>query len=408
MITVNDLLKLPIIRRCNLVAGKNGLNNKVSWPYVVLSSTIVNWANDYELAIYSKDMEKTVAEQIEVYRRLINEAQEANLSALIISLNSSVMKELPKDLLAQADAFALPVFIAPWNISSNDLSKAIISYLVKHQTKAPLSDEFLRGMIYGTEADIERNLRNFSFSGHEITSFFMLHMSYSYAKAATSRQRSSDSDEIELSYIEQQISRYISLPFTLLNACEMNHSFLYTLSADNYDKSILNPMLVKISQAIHRRYPDLMFHIGVSAPHNSLSELNICYGEARISSLFTNYLSSIKPDFQYADELLSLQLLLASGNAALQSFCEKVLGVLGQQELSPAEQELQDSLRCYIQNSCHLARTADALFIHKNTLRNRLVKIEEFTHRHPGNPNELYDLMTALLAYDVVYPPSRP
>lgn len=84
MITVNDLLKLPIIRRCNLVAGKNGLNNKVSWPYVVLSSTIVNWANDYELAIYSKDMEKTVAEQIEVYRRLINEAQEANLSALII------------------------------------------------------------------------------------------------------------------------------------------------------------------------------------------------------------------------------------------------------------------------------------------------------------------------------------
>lgn len=402
MITVSDLLNLPIIKRCTLVAGKSGLNNRVSWPYVVLSSTIVNWANDFELAIYSKDMEETIQKQIEIYHKLIDEALEANLSALIISLDSSFIKELPQNLLDQADCFALPIFIAPWNIASNDLSKAIISFIVKHQTKTPLTDEFIRGMIYGTRADIERNLRIFSSSRHNISSFFMLHVYYSYGENKVINLQKLDRDEIELSYIEQQISRYISLPFTLLNACEIDHSFLYTLSADNYDKSILNPMLKKISTAIHNRYPNLIFHIGVSSPHVNLGNINTCYEESRIASLFTNYLSSSKPEFQYADELLTLQLLLVSSNTALQSFCEKILGPLGKTQLSIAEQELQDSLKCYIQNSCNLAHTANTLFIHKNTLRNRLSKIEELTHHQLNRPNELYDLMTALLAYDIV------
>lgn len=398
-ITVNDLISVPALRKCNLIAGENGLSNRVTWPYVILSSTVVGWVSGYEIAIYAKDDAPTVEAQIDIYRNLINEALETNLSALIISVNPDFITEFPEDVINLANDYAIPIFIAPWDISSNTFSKSLISYIVKHQNKYPLSDEFIRSMIFGTNQDENFILRFTTDAPSKSNSFFMISINYKYIE----KSGAEGYDEIELNYIEQQISHYISLPFTILNACEINNSFLYTLSAENYEKALITPLLKKLGTAIHNRYPLVKFSMGVSSKHTSMSEIKTAFKESRTAALYTNYMIDSNDTFHYADDFMAPQLLMASSDSSLEQYYRSVLKEIIRNDKSYSTNELINTLKCYIQNGCNISKTSTSMYIHINTLRNRLSKIETLSGKSLSNAHELYDIMTALLAYDIVH-----
>ncbi|PAD23100.1 CdaR family transcriptional regulator [Terribacillus saccharophilus] len=63
--------------------------------------------------------------------------------------------------------------------------------------------------------------------------------------------------------------------------------------------------------------------------------------------------------------------------------------------------ELIHTLEAYIRESGELSKTAESLFIHRNTLRYRLDKITELTGKDPRNAKDLMELYMAKLLHDI-------
>jgi len=59
--------------------------------------------------------------------------------------------------------------------------------------------------------------------------------------------------------------------------------------------------------------------------------------------------------------------------------------------------ELQETLKVYIEENGEINRTAERLYIHRNTLHYRLGKIKEITGKDPKKINELIELYTSML-----------
>jgi len=95
---------------------------------------------------------------------------------------------------------------------------------------------------------------------------------------------------------------------------------------------------------------------------------------------------------QFYDEF-TLELLFAEGNhKQLETFSQRILGKLTDKE----KNEFRQILTIYEKHNGSIIKTADELFIHKNTLQYRLNKLYDLTGY---NPRELSDFVTLKLAY---------
>ena len=65
------------------------------------------------------------------------------------------------------------------------------------------------------------------------------------------------------------------------------------------------------------------------------------------------------------------------------------------------DSELETTLRVFLANDGQFGATATALYVHVNTLRNRLAKITELTGRDVARTEDRVDLYLALEASDM-------
>lgn len=95
------------------------------------------------------------------------------------------------------------------------------------------------------------------------------------------------------------------------------------------------------------------------------------------------------------------RLLLAANDADLRRrFAESVLGPLRRHDAERGAQ-LETTVRTFLKNNGHWAATAAALFIHVNTLRNRLAKVADLTGQDLNTTEGRVDVFLAMEADDM-------
>lgn len=97
-------------------------------------------------------------------------------------------------------------------------------------------------------------------------------------------------------------------------------------------------------------------------------------------------------------ELGSYRLLLESHDEQWrQTFADALLGPLREHD-RVRDGDLETTLRAFLDHDGQWAATAAALYVHVNTLRNRLAKVTELTGRDVGRTADRVDLFLALEA----------
>ena len=91
-------------------------------------------------------------------------------------------------------------------------------------------------------------------------------------------------------------------------------------------------------------------------------------------------------------DLGSLELLLSLPDAALEAFVDRVLGP------AAGSERLLDSLAALLDAGCRWSDAAEALGVHRHTLRYRMERLREQTGRHPDDPGERMELWLAVKA----------
>jgi DNA-binding PucR family transcriptional regulator len=91
-------------------------------------------------------------------------------------------------------------------------------------------------------------------------------------------------------------------------------------------------------------------------------------------------------------DLGSLELLLSLPDATLEAFVDRVLGPAADSE------RLMGSLATLLDCGCRWSDAAEALGVHRHTLRYRMERVREQTGRHPDDPGERMELWLAVKA----------
>ena len=134
--------------------------------------------------------------------------------------------------------------------------------------------------------------------------------------------------------------------------------------------------------------------VGVGRIYDSPIHLFRSYQEAKVALELEGMMA--KPgSVAFFSDLGVSRILFNHDQTELAEFYQETLGELDDYDRKHSN-DLLTTLEKYFDNGCELRATADALFLHPNTLRYRLRKVEEILDATLENTNTKLDIMVAL------------
>jgi purine catabolism regulator len=142
-------------------------------------------------------------------------------------------------------------------------------------------------------------------------------------------------------------------------------------------------------------FPNTPVRCGIGSPTANLNLWHISFREAGLALDMATRLKENKPLY-YPDLSIYRLLLLLETNPELKAFQKDTLGAL---LLHENKNEFIRTLEAFFENNGNLSRTAEVLFIHRNTLSYRLKQISEITRLDLKNCDTGLAVQLALRIY---------
>jgi purine catabolism regulator len=155
-------------------------------------------------------------------------------------------------------------------------------------------------------------------------------------------------------------------------------------------KSILERAMVE--------YPEARARCGIGTPASDLNKWQISFRESGQALEMAFRLSESKPLY-FPDLSIYRLLLLIEPHPELEVFKEEILGALLSYE---GGDTLVTTLEAYFANNANLSKTAEALYIHRNTLTYRMDRISEITGLDLTNPDTSLSVQIALRIHRMI------
>lgn len=159
-------------------------------------------------------------------------------------------------------------------------------------------------------------------------------------------------------------------------------------------KETFEAWLMRIQNKFKKVLPELKTIIGIGRIHQSNLEIYQSFQEAKISLQMYDYILDTKGIIHY-DEIGYIRLLSYIHNDLLSDFSTQYLHPLILHD-KENETDLIDTLYAYCNHNGDIIQTAHDLFIHPNTLRQRLKKIESVLQVDLNNYTDMVNLILAL------------
>ena len=160
----------------------------------------------------------------------------------------------------------------------------------------------------------------------------------------------------------------------------------------------LSALAGRLVAALATRFPAREPVAGIGGTAPDAAELRRPLAQAREAVRVLRDRRGGGPDVTTFAELGGYRLLLGLQEPEqLQRFADTVLGPLREHDRRRSG-ELEATLRAFLDHDGHWGATAEALYVHVNTLRNRLARVAELTGRDVNRTADRVDLFLALEA----------
>lgn len=159
------------------------------------------------------------------------------------------------------------------------------------------------------------------------------------------------------------------------------------------NKAYMNMFLKQMKAQVEGRFAERVVRVGVGRGYADPTELFRSYQEAKVA-LKLGYLLHEHNQTPFFMDLGVERILYNHEQKELQEFYLETLEDLERFDKSQ-KNDLMETLEKYVAHRCDLKKTADALFLHPNTLRYRLRKIEEILQIDMEDFDAILSLMVA-------------
>ena|GEM_PF-4592970 len=384
-VSIAQILELPVFKGIQVMAGSNGLTNKVD--RVTYLDSLDNMDNGSALmknelivipALLLKLLEKTLSE-------FISYCYNNKASGICIKMGKDPLESemLPKNI----NKVKFPIILLPVDASLPQVVNAI-------------SYEILRSDGYDMRLPFEEN--------------FFQELLFSKKDSATMIKRANmlgiKADEKLGLFLIQ--TGNVHIVKNICNFCkERWEQRCYTLSKNNrilvvvrinftgdskeYLMGLGNDLLNKLSGM----FPDVMFELGIGRCYDSITQLGISYYEAR-TALTVGMINHSENTITHFSDLGIYRILFDLKNRnELYSFYRETIGKIIEFDRDNQTEYLH-TIRVYIGQQCSINHTAEQLFVHYNTVRYRLGKIQKLFGMDLDNEEDRVNLYIAIKVMD--------
>lgn len=397
-ISCRGIMNLPYANQFRLLAGESGLSNEVQWVHSLEEPRYAQWLKGGELVILTGVV---TGDDPDKLRALFLKLHEQQAAGVVVSL-SAFIPRVPRELFPLCDALGLPLFQVPAQVRIIDISQSICRAILQRKRRVDetgailldllrgkrLSDQRLR-RLEDAGLDRARGLRvvRFQLEGcprpEEGRSAPDLNGVPFYEEAGEAAYLEELADFLREALREQSRGRYMTI----------DGDAVLWVAEEGEAKA---PVLTALLERLAARLPGMEVRVGVSEAFSHIRTLRRCAGQAQDALLLSAH-QEHPPALSFYEDMVAYQLFqLAESPEVLERMTRRIL----QKLLLPENGVLLETLGCYLRNDRSARRTAEALYLHPNTLHYRLKRIEALLGRDLECSGDLFDVMLGMKLYE--------
>lgn len=395
----SDLFKLKCLKDLKQVSGEDNDNRKIKWVYKV---NYAQFTKDISANIQSEDLVIVSANNnyfnIDRVIQFIKQINNLKAAGLIIC-SSKAIDYLTYEVVELCDKLKFPLF--KLHIDSNKETE-----VVREICKAILIDNINKSSEKGILEDILDNKQlDMRYTEEKFKSFGMNINSLNQIGIIVVEGFESLSDEKhDINKIEDVIKVIVENIF-LINTKNVitiiKNDCVIFLTQKFKDLTKLEQMLFKIESNVKEKINGIILNFGLGEGYTGVKGINKSYYEAeqmielkRIEEV-SGLTASIKniDVYHFLFNVKDKELLYKYANNVLRDLIsyEKTNQI-----------DLMETLDAYLNENANILEVSDKLFIHKNTLKYRLNKIQNLLNVNLHSLDDCLSLLLAMKAYKIV------
>ena len=370
-----DMMQIPELTEVlKLKAGENGLQKSVRWIYfadclqcVKSEYKIENYIHGDEFVVLTNP---SVTDDSQKLMALIHQMYEYRITALGINEG-----QISEELIEYCEEKNLPLFELPEKYPLIDLSQIICRKLVLEENDRNAAEQLFSSILDAEHLSRERVMAQARYLNIDLEgSFFVAEFAFTSKKAESGceNEDSLAAGRNVKPMIHSELSGYIKQDILILPQAG---SILALIPDREETESCIKEIFSRIVDRAQREY-GMDLRIGVGNSKAYLDEVKKSRNEAS-AALRAAEVSGLKGNiFFYRDQGIYTLLSHVDDTRILDTYVEEKLGKLLQaDELNDGK--LSETLENYLNCSCNAKKTAEEMFLHRNTLNYRLKKIRE-------------------------------
>lgn len=398
-LSVKDVLALEGLEPMLLRAGVRRIHNAVRWYYVAENEGIAEWVMGGEL-VFVTGINHTRGEHNLL--RLLREGHERNIAGIVILTGEAFIKQIPASVVALADQLDMPLIEQPYSLKMVCVTQIIGTALVQRASTLRSRQDILIQMLTGEYPSLDialqraRHLQLTLNVAHRVVA-----MRLSNAQALFDGQ-SPEQAEKQLqqagSHVREGLKQHLLERGEAMPLIEIGELFILLLEGGSESLSLQKQWLQRIQQESVEQGSPLILQSGISSAVSSLVQLSQGLIEARRALDIAESMQPASGICDYA-ELGVLKLLSAVRDPGLViQFMNDTLGKL-HEPYRKYPFLLIETLEAILHENGNLLKAAERLHIHRNTLHQRVQRIEQQTEQSLSDPQFRLNASVALLIW---------
>ena len=367
-ISVCDIMdSLSHLWRIRLIAGKGGIKKTdIHWVSIVEDYNTEKFKNINEIVITSC-LNNTNESCILSF--VVN-LHKAKARALIINVGKYI-KEVPNSVIDYCNKIDLPLYTIPWDVLMSDVSKEISFILMKNETENINTAEIMKTILLDTKNINEQmnKLTEYGFSNKSsycpaILKVKNLIIDKDYENFVKRVKVCCDrvTGEISAKYVAFSYNGVIVFVFIDMGKKEI----------DKIIKTLMEELLIK--------YLNHKVYICVGHLNDNIYNLSVNFNNV---SILLNAAVSNNSYITYYDDMELYKIIIESINFdTAKKIFDRAIATLKRYD-SENNMDLSKCIKTYINYDGNVKKVANELFVHRNTINNKMRKINEITGINP-------------------------
>lgn len=395
MVRCKDILNLPSMKKAKVLAGAESLEGIVRWVHVGDVPNVTDWVHGGELLIITGiGAKQDAASLLELIKNIVKK----NLAGLLINIGPYI-PEVPDQVIAYAQSLGFPLMAIPWETKIVEVTEEICSTIIMKQMEEKSVRDLLENILFGDFDNPDTLINRGIYYGYDLNGLFQVAI-IDIDNFASYLKDKNITDEKKILEIKGQFQNALNASLIMHNKKALSmmrsDSIVVLVPVKNKNGDEIKKLAEQITNSVTKNIPGITVSIGIGNCYDRLTEIKNSLAEAERALQAAKWVHTKNKIFCYKDLGVYRVLFKVGDDQELESFCQETIGALLDYDREH-NSELLPTLEALLTENGNLAKAAQKMYIHRNTLKYRLQKIEELAEISLEDANQRLNLHIGLM-----------